>query len=105
MHVTVEGSLLQSEEGSTHLNSSTEGHLSVSLAEVHVTHTQVCALQEHWEVHLSNQTNRPNLYTYARVHAQIWQMRQLLELSVIDMQKVCGAKVCCMQSVKKAYSF
>ena len=54
--------LLEGEEGSTHLNGSTERHLSITLAEVHVTHAQVCALQEHWEVYLSNQTSCLHLF-------------------------------------------
>ncbi len=44
--------LLEGEEGSTHLNGTTEGHLAISLAEVHVSHAQVGSLNEHREVHL-----------------------------------------------------
>lgn len=49
----VEEDSLEGEEGSTHLYCTTEGHLAISLAEVHVSHAQVSSLDKHWEVHLS----------------------------------------------------
>ena len=45
--------LLEGEEGSTHLNGTAEGDFAITLAEVHVTHTQVGALNKDWEIHLS----------------------------------------------------
>lgn len=45
--------LLEGEKGGTHLYGTTEGDLAISLAEVHVAHTQVGALNEHREVHLT----------------------------------------------------
>ena len=47
---------LEGEEGSTHLNGTAEGDFTITLAEMHVTHTQVGALDKHWEVHLSCST-------------------------------------------------
>ena len=47
---------LEGEEGSTHLNGTTEGDFTVTLAEMHVTHAQVGALNEDWEVYLSCST-------------------------------------------------
>lgn len=82
------GSLLEREEGGTHLNSSAEGHLPVSLAEVHVAHAQVCALQENWEVHLSNQITVQTCTPMLEYMPKYGKMRQLLELSVINMQQV-----------------
>jgi len=53
-----EGShLLEGEESCTHLNGTAEGDLAVSLAEVHVPHTQVGSLNEHREVHLCPTSN------------------------------------------------
>ena len=45
-------SSLEGEESCTHLNGTAEGHLAISLAEVHVSHTQVGSLNEHREVNL-----------------------------------------------------
>ncbi len=48
-----EGShLLEGEKSCTHLNGTAEGDLAISLAEVHVSHTQVGSLNEHREVYL-----------------------------------------------------
>lgn len=44
---------LEGEEGSTHLNGTAEGDFPITLAEMHVTHTQVGALNKDWEIHLS----------------------------------------------------
>lgn len=48
---------LEGEEGSTHLNGTAEGDFTITLAKMHVTHTQVGALNEDWKVHLSCQTS------------------------------------------------
>ncbi len=53
-----EGSrLLECEKSCTHLNGTAEGDLAVSLAEVHVSHTQVGSLNEHREVYLCSTSN------------------------------------------------
>ena len=44
--------LLEGEKSCTHLNGTAEGDLAISLAEVHVPHTQVGSLNEHREVYL-----------------------------------------------------
>ncbi len=49
--------LLEGEESCTHLNGTAEGDLAISLAEVHVPHTQVGSLNEHWEVYLCPPSN------------------------------------------------
>ena len=49
--------LLEGEESCTHLNGTAEGDLAISLAEVHVSHTQVGSLNEHWEVYLFPTSN------------------------------------------------
>lgn len=55
--VTWASHLLEGEESCTHLNGTAEGDLAVSLAEVHVPHTQVGSLNEHREVHLCPTSN------------------------------------------------
>ena len=48
---------LEGEEGSTHLNGTAEGNFTITLAEMHVAHTQVGTLNEDWKVHLSCSTS------------------------------------------------
>ena len=51
------GHLLEGEKSCTHLNGTAEGDLAISLAEVHVSHTQVSSLKEHREVDLFPTSN------------------------------------------------